>query len=488
MADYRAPLADMRFVLDEVVGLGEIAQLPGYEEASPDLVDAVLAEAGKVAAEVVGPLNRVGDTQGAVLENGVVRTPEGFKSAYRTFVDGGWNGLACDPAYGGQGLPFVLSTAVTEIWDAANTAFALCPMLTQGAVEAIRAHATRALKDAYLPKLVSGEWTGTMNLTEPQAGTDVGALRTRAVPEGDHYRITGTKIFITYGDHDYTDNIIHLVLARLPDALPGVKGISLFLVPKVLVNADGSLGAGNDVRCVSLEHKLGIHASPTCVLSFGDDGGALGYLVGEENKGMACMFTMMNAARLNVGLLGLGTAERAYQQAADYARERVQSRDLAGGAAPVTIIHHPDVRRMLMTMKAHIEAMRALSYTMAGAIDRARRSPDEAARRQAQAEVDILTPVVKAWCTDVGCALTSIGIQIHGGMGFIEETGAAQHYRDGRIHPIYEGTNGIQALDLMGRKLLRDGGESVRGFLARMAAANDDVAAAGAAALDEEQF
>ncbi len=469
MTGYTAPLLDMRFVLRDLVNFdSEIATLPGYEEATPDLVDAVLEEAGKVAGELLAPLNRGGDEQGSVLENGVVRTPDGFRDAYHQFIEGGWTGLPFNPEFGGQGLPYTLNMAITEMWDAANTSFSLCPMLTQGAIEALESHGTDELKRLYLEKLISGEWSGTMNLTEPQAGSDVGALRTKAVPEGDQYRITGTKIFITFGDQDYTDNIVHLVLARLPDAPAGTKGISLFLVPKFLVNPDGSLGARNDVKCTSLEHKLGIHASPTCVLSYGDDGGAVGYLVGEENDGMACMFTMMNNARINVGLLGLATADRAWQQAREFAKERVQSRDIAGSPGPVTIIHHPDVRRMLMTMKAQTEAMRALLYFVGAEMDKSRLQPDDDARAHAQGVVDLLTPVAKAWCTDIGCEVTSTGIQVHGGMGFIEETGAAQHYRDARIHPIYEGTNAIQANDLIGRKVLRDGGKTAKAFIAEM--------------------
>jgi 3-(methylthio)propanoyl-CoA dehydrogenase len=467
VSDYTAPLADMRFALEEIAGIGEIARLPHCEQASPDLVDAVLEEAGKLAAGVLAPLNRVGDQQGSRLENGVVRTPQGFKEAYRQYVEGGWNALPFDPEHGGQGLPMVLATAVLEMWNAANMGFALCPLLNVGAVEALTAHGTEEQKRLYLPKLIAGEWTGTMNLTEPQAGSDVGALRTRAVRDGPHFRITGQKIFITYGEHDMAENIVHLVLARLPDAPPGTKGISLFLVPKFLVNGDGSLGARNDVRCVSLEHKLGIHASPTCVLAYGDNGGAVGYLVGEENRGMECMFTMMNNARLNVGLQGVAIAERAYQQARDFARQRVQGRPVTAKAAGTyPIIHHPDVRRMLLLMRAQTEAMRALAYYTAGAMDRARHHPDSDARAQQQRRVDLLIPVVKAWCTDLGVEIASIGVQIHGGMGFIEETGAAQHLRDARITPIYEGTNGIQANDLVGRKLVRDRGEAGRELLA----------------------
>ncbi len=467
MSDYTAPLADMRFALTEIAGLDEIARLPGCEQATPDLVDAVLEEAGKLAGGVIAPLNRLGDRQASRLENGVVRTPDGFRDAYVKYVEGGWNALPFDPGYGGQGLPLALATAVLEMWNSANMGFALCPLLNVGAVEALHAHGSAEQKRLYLEKLVSGEWTGTMNLTEPQAGSDVGALRTRAVREGDHYRITGQKIFITYGEHDMADNIVHLVLARLPDAPPGTKGISLFLVPKYLVNPDGTLGARNDVRCVSLEHKLGIHASPTAVLAYGDNGGAIGTLIGEENRGMECMFTMMNSARLNVGLQGVAIAERAYQQARDFARQRIQGRPVTAKAAGTfPIIHHPDVRRMLLAMRAQTEAMRALAYYTAGSIDRARHHPDAETRAEEQRRVDFLIPVVKAWCTDLGVEIASTGVQIHGGMGFIEETGAAQHLRDARIAPIYEGTNGIQANDLVGRKLLRDGGEAARQLIA----------------------
>jgi 3-(methylthio)propanoyl-CoA dehydrogenase len=471
VTDYIAPLADMRFALQEIAGIAEIAALPGCEQASEDLVDAVLEEAGKLAGDVLAPLNRAGDEQGSRLENGVVRTPEGFKEAYRHYVEGGWNALPFAPEHGGQGLPIAVATAVAEMWNAANMSFALCPLLNVGAVEALTAHGSPEQQRLYLPKLISGEWTGTMNLTEPQAGSDVGALRTRAVREGEHYRIAGQKIFITYGEHDMAENIVHLVLARLPDAPPGTKGISLFLVPKFMVGADGSLGQRNDVRCVSLEHKLGIHASPTCVLAYGDNGGAIGFLVGEENRGMECMFTMMNNARLNVGLQGVAIAERAYQQARDFARQRVQGRPVtakAAGAYP--IIHHPDVRRMLLLMRTQTEAMRALVYYAAGAIDRARHDPDDATRERQQRRVDLLIPAVKAWCTDLGVEIASLGVQVHGGMGFIEETGAAQHLRDARIAPIYEGTNGIQANDLVGRKLLRDRGAAAGELIAEMRA------------------
>jgi alkylation response protein AidB-like acyl-CoA dehydrogenase len=458
---YAAPIGEMRFTLDAIAELPQIARLPGYEEATPDLVAAILEEAGKLAGDVIAPLNHSGDREGSVFENGVVRTPEGFQDAYRRFVEGGWNGLPFDPDFGGQGLPWSLATAVQEMWQAANLSFGLCPLLTAGAVELLQAHGSDQQKTDYLAKLISGEWTGTMNLTEPQAGSDVGALKTRAQRNGDHYLVTGQKIFITYGEHDLADNIVHMVLARLPDAPAGTRGISLFLVPKFVVNEDGSLGQHNDLRCVSLEHKLGIKASPTAVMSYGDSGGAVGYLVGEENQGMACMFTMMNNARLAVGVQGLALAERAYQQARAYAFERVQSRALDGGREAVKIIRHPDVRRMLATMKARSEAARALAYWAAAALDRAKAEPDETRRAAAQARLDLLIPITKAWCTDIACEVSSLGVQVHGGMGFIEETGAAQYYRDARILPIYEGTNGIQALDLLTRKLLRDEGAAM---------------------------
>ncbi|WP_193368465.1 acyl-CoA dehydrogenase [Pelagibius marinus] len=458
---YAAPIHEMRFVLDAIADLPAIAGLPGYEEATPDLVSAILEEAGKLAGEVIAPLNHPGDREGSVFENGVVRTPDGFQEAYRQFVEGGWNALPFDTDFGGQGLPWCLATAVQEMWQAANLSFGLCPLLTAGAVELLQAHGNDRQKTDYLAKMISGEWTGTMNLTEPQAGSDVGALKTKAVPNGDHYLITGQKIFITWGEHDCADNIVHMVLARLPDAPEGTRGISLFLVPKFVVNEDGTLGPHNDLRCVSLEHKLGINASPTAVMSYGDSGGAVGYLVGAENQGMACMFTMMNNARLAVGLQGVAIAERAYQQARAYAFERVQSKAIDGGKESVKIIRHPDVRRMLATMKARTEAARALAYLAAAALDRAKREPDDAERAAAQARLDLLIPLTKAWCTDMGCEVASLGVQVHGGMGFIEETGAAQHFRDARILPIYEGTNGIQALDLLGRKLLRDKGAAM---------------------------
>ena len=471
MTAYAAPLTDMRFVIGELAGLAEIAALPGLGDTSPDLVDAILDEAGKFGAEVLAPLNRPGDIAGCGFNEGLVRTPEGFKEAYGQFVEGGWNGLPFDPEYGGHGLPWLVSAAVSEIWNAANMALALCPLLTQGAAEMLIVHGSSELKSRYLRKLVSGEWTGTMNLTEPQAGSDLGQTRCKAVRKDGRYLISGQKIFITYGDHDLTENIIHTVLARTPDAPPGVKGLSLFVVPKFLPDEDGSLGERNDLRCLSIEHKLGINASPTCVMSYGDGGGASGFLIGEETRGIEYMFTMMNNARLAVGLEGVAIAERAYQQARDYARTRVQGRLLGSGdPAPVAIVNHPDVRRMLLFMKAGTEAARALAYHVAASLDLARRHPDEAVRRDRRSQIDLLTPVIKAWCTDTAIEVANTGIQVHGGMGYIEETGAAQHLRDARIATIYEGTNGIQALDLVGRKVARDKGAAATAFIATVGA------------------
>ena len=468
MTDYNAPVKDMRFIFDELCDLEGLGGLPSFADITPDLVDHILTESARFTAEVVAPLNHSGDRQTSVLDGNDVRTPDGFKEAYAKFVEGGWNGTPFEAEHGGMGLPWTVTTALQEMWQSANLAWSLCPLLTIGAIEAVIAHATPALREKFLPKLVSGEWSGTMNLTEPQAGTDLSLLRSRAEREDGHYRITGQKIFITFGEQDYTDNIIHLVLARLPDAPPGVKGISLFLVPKFLVNDDGSLGERNDVYAVNLEHKLGIHASPTCAMAYGDNGGALGYLIGEEHDGLRCMFTMMNNARLNVGLQGVSIGERAYQQAVEYARARVQSAPVSGGGESAAIINHPDVRRMLMMMRAQIEAMRAISYYANAALDRSRHHGDEDVRRANHARMDLLTPVVKAWCTDLGVDIASIGVQVHGGMGFIEETGAAQYLRDSRIAPIYEGTNGIQAIDLLGRKLLRDGGGAMGDLLDEM--------------------
>jgi 3-(methylthio)propanoyl-CoA dehydrogenase len=481
MADYIAPVQDMRFVLEELCGLDELAALPDFDDLSGELVGQILEESARFTGDVLAPLNHSGDKQGAVLGDGGVTTPEGSREAYAQFVEGGWNGTAFPAEHGGMGLPWAVTTAIMEMWQSANLAWSLCPQLTIGAIEALIAHAEPALREKFLPKLVSGEWTGTMNLTEPQAGTDLALLRTRAERAGDHYLITGQKIYITYGDHDFTENIIHLVLARLPDAPPGVKGISLFLVPKFLVNDDGSLGARNDAWAINLEHKLGIHASPTCVMQYGDAGGAIGYLIGDEHDGLRCMFTMMNNARLGVGLQGLSIAERAYQQAVAYARDRVQSAAVGGDGTSVAIINHPDVRRMLMTMRSHIEAMRALAYYTNAALDRSRHHTDPTVRKRDHVRMDMLTPVVKAWLTDTGVELASIGLQVHGGMGFIEETGAAQHLRDARIAPIYEGTNGIQAIDLLGRKLLRDGGAGMTDLIEEIEGSLPSFDAAGPA-------
>ncbi|MEB8434357.1 acyl-CoA dehydrogenase C-terminal domain-containing protein [Cocleimonas sp. KMM 6892] len=464
---YEAPLKEMQFVLKELADINAIAQHPGFEDATPDMVEAILKEAGKLASLVIEPLNNIGDQQGSRLENGVVVNPDGFKEAYQQFVENGWPGLHQPTEFDGQGLPFLMQSAVSEMWNASNMAFALCPMLTAGAIEAINAHGSDEIKKTYLPKMVSGEWTGTMNLTEPQAGSDLSAVRTQATKEGDHYLIKGSKIFITWGDHEMTDNIAHLVLARLPDAPEGVKGISLFIVPKYLINEDGSLGERNDAKAVSLEHKLGIHASPTCVMSFGDETGAVGYLIGEENNGLSCMFTMMNHARLEVGMEGVGLSEGAYQHALAYAKDRTQGYS-PGSEGRVSIIHHADVRRMLMQMKAFTEAGRALAYVAAGAHDHAYQSTDEKVADFQRRRMDLLTPIVKAWCTEVAQEVTSLGVQVHGGMGFIEETGAAQYMRDARIITIYEGTTGIQAGDLIGRKVLRDKGATVSELIAEL--------------------
>ncbi len=469
MPEYIAPVRDMEFVINEIAGLDAVAALPGYEDATGDMVQAILEQAGKLATDVFSPLNPVGDAAGTRVENHVVISPAGYAEAYRQFADNGWQGLAKSPEYEGQGLPFLIHSAVAEMWYASNMAFALCPLLTSGAIEAIEAHATEELRDTYLPRLVSGEWSGTMNLTEPQAGTDLAAIKTRAERDGEHYRIFGQKIYITWGEHELSDNIVHLVLARLPDAPEGVKGISLFLVPKYLVNADGSRGERNDVRVVSVEHKMGIHSSPTCVMSYGDEGGAIGYLVGEEHKGLACMFTMMNNARLEVGMQGVAISERALQRAVAFAKERVQG-VARGHSERSAIIHHPDVRRMLMQMRAITEAGRALAYYASAQTDLAERSESAEDRAQYQRRVDLLIPIVKGWCTEMAQEVTYLGVQVHGGMGFIEETGAAQHSRDARILTIYEGTTGIQALDLMGRKILRDRGAAIGDLIAELRA------------------
>ena len=474
MSAYTAPLKDMKFVLNELAGMAEVAKLPGCEDATPDTVDAILEEAAKFTTEVLDPLNWTGDQEGSQWKDGAVKTPKGFKEAYKQFVEGGWNGLPLDPEWGGQGLPKLVSTPVTEMVTSANMAFSLCPLLTQGAIEALLLCGSDQLKKTFLDKMVSGAWTGTMNLTEPQAGSDLALLRSKAMREGDHYRISGQKIFITYGEHDMTENIVHLVLARTPDAPPGVKGISLFVVPKFMVKPDGSLGERNTAVCASIEHKLGIHASPTAVMVFDN---AVGYLVGEENKGLSYMFVMMNAARFGVGMEGVAIAERAYQRALAYAKDRMQGNDLAGGAKTVAIINHPDVRRMLMLMKSQTEAMRALAYVVAGAMDAAHRHPDKATRQQNQAFAELMIPVVKGWSTETGIDVASLGVQIHGGMGFIEETGAAQHLRDARITTIYEGTTGIQANDLVGRKIAREGGVTIKGWLQMMTALDAKLAA-----------
>jgi len=480
MSVYAAPLKDMQFAIAEFAGLDSIAALPGCEEVNAELVESVLTEAGRFAQGVLDPLNRSGDRDGAQWKGGEVKAPAGFAEAYRQFVEAGWNGLGGDAAYGGQGLPHVIAMPLQEMWNSANMAFCLCPMLTTGVQEALSHHASPVLRDRYLSKLVSGEWSGTMNLTEPQAGSDLSAVRAQAVPEGDHYRIRGTKIFITWGEHDMAANIVHLVLARLPDAPEGVKGISLFVVPKFLVNPDGSCGERNDIRCVSIERKLGIHGSPTCVLSYGDGPGAFGELVGEPNRGLEYMFTMMNHARLGVGMSGIALAERAYQHALAYAKSRVQGRAIGQKSGDrVTIIHHPDVRRMLLSMRARTEAMRGVGYMAAGELDRAKRHPDAAARAAHQAKLDLLTPVVKAWSTEMAVEIASLGVQIHGGMGFIEETGAAQFLRDARITTIYEGTTGIQANDLAGRKVGAEKGASAYALITDMRATAVTLGASG---------
>ena len=480
MTAQTSTLSDIRAALDAQGGLDAVLGLPGAEDLSGDLVDAILEEAARFAHEVLSPLNQPGDRQGSRLVDGAVVTPNGFRQAYADFAAGGWVGLTASAKFGGQGLPHLLAAAVGEIWSSANMAFSLCPMLSQSAIKALTNHGSERQQRLYLDKLVSGQWTGTMDLTESQAGSDVGALRTKATPEGDHYRIVGEKIFITYGDHDLAENIIHMVLARTPGAPVGVRGISLFLVPKFLVDDDGGLAAPNDLRCVSLERKLGINASPTAVMAYGENEGAIGTMVGAENQGMECMFTMMNDARMAVGIGGLGIAERAYRGALAYARTRIQGRR---GGGPVAIIEHPDVRRMLLIMKTRIAAVRGLIYYTAGALDGAERYEDAAERERLAATVDLLTPVVKAWSTDIGAGVASMGIQVHGGAGFIEETGAAQHYRDSRIAPIYEGTNGIQASDLLRRKLMRDEGGAARALIAEMAALDEPLSRANHADL-----
>jgi 3-(methylthio)propanoyl-CoA dehydrogenase len=491
---YKAPLKELRFAIHQLIGDQRLIGLPGLPDYSAEFADAVLEEAGRFAEGVLDPINKIGDRTGAKWTPEGVRMPAEFKAAYGKFVEGGWTQLRAASEFGGQGAPTVLGTAVEELWASSNLAFKLCPMLTQGAVEAIHQCGSQEQKEKYLPKMVSGEWTGTMNLTEPQAGSDLAAIRTRAVPKGDHYRLHGQKIFITYGDHDYTSNIIHMVLARVEGAPAGVRGISLFIVPKVLVNDDGSLGARNDVRCVSIEHKLGIHASPTCVLSYGDKEGAVGYLIGEENRGLEYMFIMMNAARLAVGLEGYALAERSYQQALEYARTRTQGKpkikNLPDTKAP-PIAYHPDVKRMLLTMKGYTDAARSVALYAAVQLDLGKQLPAGDEQAKAQARGDLLIPIAKGWSTELGILMSSLGVQVHGGMGFIEETGAAQTLRDSRIATIYEGTTGIQALDLVGRKVGRDGGTAMNALIADMQAeleklptSDANVAASRTAALE----
>lgn len=477
---YVAPVKDMLFVMNELAGLAKVVAYPPYAEAGADvdLAPAILEESAKFNQDVVAPLNWVGDQNPSALKDGVVTTTPGFKNAFDQYAKAGWQGVIHPIEFGGQGLPKLISTACLEMVNSANLSFALCPLLTDGAIEALLTAASSELQEQYVPKMISGEWTGTMNLTEPQAGSDLSMVRTRAVPESDGtFRIFGTKIYITYGEHDMAKNIVHLVLARTPDAPEGVKGISLFVVPKFLVNADGSLGERNDVHCVSIEHKLGIKASPTAVLQFGDHGGAIGYLVGEENRGLEYMFVMMNAARFAVGMQGVAVAERAYQKAVQYAKDRVQSRDLAGSPGPVAIIHQPDVKRMLMTMRSYTEACRALAYYAAAAYDAQHAAPDATEQKANQAVYEFLVPIVKGFSTEMSIEVASLGVQVHGGMGFIEETGAAQHYRDARILTIYEGTTAIQANDLVGRKTVRDGGATAKVLVQEMLQTEKDLAA-----------
>jgi len=482
MAEYVPPLRDIRFVLEQLIDLDGLSKLEAYAHADPETVLGVIEESGQFMAEVVAPVNLAGDTVGSTLDgDGNVKTPPGFKEAYQQYVEAGWGSVPFPAEFGGGGFPWLVAVVMQEMMNSASMGFSLLPLLTQGAIDMLVLHGSPAQQAIYAEKMVTGEWAGTMNLTEPEAGSDLGAVRAKAVPADDGtWRITGQKTFITYGEHDLTDNIIHLVLARVPDAPPGTRGISCFIVPKYLINDDGSLGARNDVRCVSIEHKLGIHASPTAVMSYGDAGGAVGYLVGEANQGMRYMFTMMNTARLSVGLQGLAITERAYQDALRYAQERKQGRAVGAPKGELSpIVEHPDVRRMLLTMKAYIEAMRALLYTNAVSIDLARDHPDRAEREARRELVELLTPISKAWCTDLGVELTSIGLQVHGGMGYVEETGVAQYLRDSRISPIYEGTNGIQAIDLVMRKVPMRGGGVVADLLAQMEALDPELAAAG---------
>ncbi|MFO1428733.1 MAG: acyl-CoA dehydrogenase C-terminal domain-containing protein [Candidatus Competibacteraceae bacterium] len=480
MTVYAAPLRDMKFVIKELAGLEEVAALPDYQDLGvTDVAEAILEEAGKFASEVLAPLNWTGDQESARLENGQVYAPPGFADAYKQFTEGGWNSLGAPAEFGGQGLPEILNTPTFEMWNASNMAFALAPLLSAGATECLKHYGADEMKATYLPKMVSGEWSGTMDLTEPAAGSDLSNVKTRATPAGDHYLLNGQKIFITWGDHDMADNIIHLVLARLPDAPEGVKGISLFLSPRFLINPDGSVGARNSgLTCISIEHKLGIHGSATCTLAYED---AIGYLVGKPNQGLMQMFTMMNEARLKVGVQGLAISDRAYQAALAYAKERVQGYPMKGtrGGDRVTIINHPDVRRMLMAMKSQTEAMRALNYVIAMHMDMAGHHPDPETRKAHQSRLDLLIPITKGWCSELGNEVTSLGVQVFGGMGFVEETGAAQHYRDARIAAIYEGTTGIQAADLAGRKLVMDKGQAMLNLIADMHKVEEQLGKAG---------
>jgi len=468
MSNYTAPVEDMSFVLKEVVEIEKLCNETGLDTSTVDIIDTILDAAGKLAKEEIEPINKTGDSEGLKIDSsGKITTANGFKEAYHHFVEGGWGSLQFSPNYGGQGVPFVVAASVQEMWHSANMSWGLCPLLTQGAVEAITLNANEELKQRYLPKLISGEWSGTMNLTEGDAGTDVGALKTRATPNGDHYLLHGQKIYITWGEHDMSENIIHLVLARLPDAPEGVKGISLFLVPKILVNNDGSLGKPNDLKALSIEHKIGIHACPTCVMSYGDEDGAIGYLVGEENRGIQCMFTMMNNARLTVGLQGVSVSERAYQQALSFCNDRVQG-IAPGYEEPGPIIRHPDVQRMLANMKSITEASRALAYSACAEVDYSGSDLPKESLEKHKRKLGILTPVVKGWCTETAQEVASVSLQCHGGMGYVEETGIAQILRDARILPIYEGTNGIQAMDLVGRKIISDDGHGITELISEM--------------------
>lgn len=474
MTDYKPPLKDMLFNIHEISGLDRVLKLERFADFDRDIVDQVVEEAGKFASDILSPINIVGDHTPAKVVNKSAETAPEFARAHAQFVENGWQSLDVSAEYGGMGMPAVAGAAASETWQAACLSYTLCPMLTSGAIAAIEAHCSEQLKKTYLPDMASGNWTGTMNLTEPQAGSDLSAVTTKATPSGDHYLLSGSKIFITWGDQEFSENIIHLVLARLPDAPDGVRGISLFLVPKFLLNADGSIGERNDVFVTSVEHKLGVHASPTCVMSFGEKGGAVGYLVGEENKGLACMFTMMNHARIGVGIQGLAISERAYQLARSFAMDRKQGR-APGVKGSATIIHHPDVRRMLLVMKSQIEAMRAAAYYTAGIQDIAHHSDDDSQKTRAESRVALLTPVIKTWLTEVAQEITSLGVQIHGGMGFVEETGAAQHMRDARILPIYEGTTGIQAIDFVGRKVMADEGTAIGELIAEIRSIDNDL-------------